>query len=115
MPKTRRTPFTRQIAYEITKLQLSLDKPTQGLLQAIKEVKFDYPDEYLNPWFKNAHQWTKGKQDSGTGPGTQYMLGYLDAAKEMKYDISLVVKATEKWRSNPTRKNAINDWITKNT
>ena len=115
MPRITRTPFTRQIAYEITKLQLSQDNPTQGLLQAIKEVKFDYPDEYLNPWFKNAHQWTKGKQDSGAGPGTQYMLGYLDAVKEMGYDISLVVEATKKWRSNPARENAINEWLTKNT
>lgn len=109
MSRIKRTPFTRQIAYEITKLQLLQDKPTQGLLQAIKEVKSDYPDKYLNPWFKNAHQWRKGKQDSGAGPGTQYMLGYLDAAKEKEYDISLVVEATKKWRSNFTRKNAIDE------
>ena len=115
MPRIRRTPFTRQIAYEITKLQLSQDNPTQGLLQAIKRVKFDYPDEYLNPWFKNAHQWTEGKQDSGAGPGTQYMLGYLDAAKEMGYDISLIVKATKKWKSNATRENAIKEWFIQNT
>ena len=104
MSKIKRTPFTRQIAYEITKLQLSQDKPTQGLLDAIKEIKFDYPDKYLNPWFNNAHRWINGKQDSGAGPGTQYMLGYLDAVKEMGYDIHLVVESTKKWISNDTRK-----------
>jgi len=38
MPRIRRTPFTKQIAYKITKLQLSQDNPTQELLQAIKKL-----------------------------------------------------------------------------
>lgn len=109
------TPFSREIGYKITKLQLSQGEPTLGLLQAIKKVKPDYPNEYLKPWFKNAHQWRKGIQDSGAGPGTQYMLGYLDAAKEMGFDISLVVNATQSWRSNQTRKQAIQEWLTQNT
>ena len=108
-------PFTRKIGYEITKLQLSEDMPTQGLLLAIKEVKFDYPEEYFNPWFRNAHQWIKGIQNSNAGPGTDYMLGYLDAAKEMGYDINLVVKATKKWRTNKKREQAIKEWLTQNT
>ncbi len=109
------TPFTREIGYEITKLQLSQDKPNQRLLQAIKNIKSDYPDEYLNPWFKNAHQWTKGIQDSGAGPGTDYMLGYLDAAKEMGFNINLVIEATKNWRSNRRREQAIAEWLTQNT
>jgi len=43
------------------------------------------------------------------------MLGYLDATKEMGYDISLIVKATKKWKSNTTRENAINKWLIQNT
>ncbi len=109
------TPFTREIGYKITKLQLAQEKPTQGLLLSIKEVKFDYPDKYLNSWHKNAHQWIKGIKDSGAGPGTQYMLGYLDASKEMGFDINLVVEATQGWRSNPTREQAIKEWLTQNT
>ncbi len=109
------TPFTREIGYQITKLQLAQDEPTEDLLLAIKEVKFDYPDKYLNSWHKNAHKWIKGIQDSGAGPGTQYMLGYLDAIKELGYDINLVVEATKKWRNNDTRINAINKWLTQNT
>ncbi len=109
------TPFTREIGYQITKLQLSQDEPTKALLLAIKEVKFDYPDKYLNSWHKNAHKWIKGIQDSGAGPGTQYMLGYLDAVKELGYDINLVVEATKKWRNNDTRTNAINGWLAQNT
>jgi len=107
-------PFTREIGYKITKLQLAQKEPTHGLLLAIKEIKPDYPDEYLNSWHKNAHRWINGLQDSGAGPGTQYMLGYLDAAKEMGYDVDLVAKATENWRQNITRENAINEWLTQN-
>ena len=115
MPKQQKTPFTRKIGYEITKLHLSQNKPTDGLLEAIKEVKFDYPDKYFNPWFRNSHQWTKGIQDSGAGPGTDYLLGYLDAAKEMGFDINLIVEATKKWRTNKKRERAIKVWLTQNT
>jgi hypothetical protein len=106
---------SREVAYQITKLQLQADNPTDGLLKAILDVAPDYPKEYLVPWFNNAHRWTLGTPDSGAGPGTDYMLGYLDAAKELDYDISLVIQATKNWRPNKKRENAINVWLTKNT
>lgn len=106
---------SREIAYQITKLQLQTNNPTDGLLKAIIDVAPDYPQNYLVSWFNNAHKWTRGIPDTGSGPGTDYMLGYLDAVKELGYDISLVVQATKKWKPNMKRKNAINEWLIQHT
>jgi len=106
--------YSRETAYKITKLQLQEGEPTEALLHAILEVAPSYPKAYFIPWFKNAHRWTKGIPDAGTGPGTLYILGYLDAAKELGYDIDRIVRATENWRQNTKRDHAIKEWLAQN-
>lgn len=106
--------FSRKHGYEITKVHLTEEKTSERMLERILLIKPDYPVYYLNSWFKNSYKWKNGLQDKGAGPGTEYMLGYLDAAKELEIDINLVINATKKWRTNKKREVAINDWLLKN-
>lgn len=82
---------SREVAYQITKLQLQANEPTEELLKAILDVAPEYPKKYFAPWFKHAHKRVQGIADSSAGPGTEYLLGFLDAAKELGYDIRLVI------------------------
>ena len=107
--------WTRQKAREITKLHLTNKKMTEGLKQVILEVVPDYPQIYFESWFKRTHNYSKGIGGTEAGPGTDYVLGFLDACKELNFDISLAIEATKKWRKNNKRELAIKEWLTQNT
>ena len=107
--------WTREISRKITKLYLTNESMTEGLKQAILEVAPSYPQKYFESWFKHTHNYTKGFTDTGAGPGTNYILGFLDTVKELNLDISLCIEATKGWRKNDKREQAINEWLTKNT
>jgi len=107
--------WTREIGQKIGKLYLTNEKMSEGLKQAILEVAPEFPEKYFDAWFREAHLWVKGVPNTSAGPGTDYFLGFLDTAKELNYDISLIVNATKKWRSNIKRENAIKEWLIQNT
>ena len=107
--------WTREKSKKVTKLYLTNESMTEGLKLAILEVVPDYPQKYFESWFRDTHKYTQGIGGTGAGPGTEYVLGYLDTCKELNLDIDLCIEATKKWRKNETRKQAINDWLTKNT
>jgi len=107
--------WTREVSKKITKLYLTNKKMTEGLKQTILEVAPNYPQKYFEPWFKHTHNYTKGIGGTDAGPGTDYVLGFLDTCKELNLDISLCIQSTKKWRKNEKRTQAINDWLTQNT
>ena len=106
--------FTRSISYQISKIQLSFEKPTEKFKQEVLKVAPNYPKKYLESWHKDAHKWIEGKQDTSRGPGTDSFLGFLDAAKEMNYNINLIIQATKKWQQNNKREKAIQEWLLEN-
>ncbi len=107
--------WTREVSRKIVKLYLTNERMTEGLRQAILEIAPNYPQKYFESWFKLAYNYTKGLTDTGAGPGTDYILGFLDTVKELNLDITLCIQATKEWRKNNKREQAINDWLTKNT
>jgi len=107
--------WTREVSRKIAKLYLTNERMTESLKQAILEIAPNYPQKYFEPWFKLAYNYTKGLTDTGSGPGTDYILGFLDTVKELNLDITLCIQATKGWRKNNKREQAINDWLTKNT
>jgi len=106
--------FSRKLSYEISKLQLLFEKPTEEFKQKVIKIAPGYPENYLENWHRDAHKWIKGKQDTSSGPGTNSLLGFLDAAKEMNYDINLIIHATKKWRKNTKREKAVEKWLFEN-
>ncbi len=107
--------WTREISRQVTKLYLTNEKMTEGLKQAILEVAPNYPQKYFESWFKRTQNYIKGIGGTEAGPGSDYMLGFLDTCKELNLDISLAIEATKKWRGNDKRERAIKEWLTQNT
>ena len=107
--------WTREISKQVTKLYLTNEKMTEGLKQEILKIAPDYPQKYFQHWFKNTHNYAKGIGGTEAGPGTNFMLGFLDAAKELDLDINLCTQAAESWRKNGKRKKAIKNWVDENT
>ena len=107
--------WTREISRKITKLYLTNEEMTDGLKQAILEIAPNYPQKYFESWFKRAHNYTKGIGGTEAGPGTDFMLGFLDTCKELNFDINLCIQASENWRKNHRREQAINEWLSENT
>jgi len=101
----------RQIAKEITKIQLKFEKPTKQYEEEILKIAPDYPQKYFKSWHKNCTNYRNGIQDNSAGPGTEYFLGFLDAIAELNYNIDLVLHSTEKWKLNKKRSKAINEWL----
>jgi predicted restriction endonuclease len=106
--------FTRNISYQITKIQLSFKKPTEQFKQEVIKIAPNYPKVYLESWHRDAHKWIEGKQDTSKGPGTDSFIGFLDAALEMNYNIDLIIQATKKWQQNSKREKTIQLWLSEN-
>ncbi len=107
--------WTREISKEVTKLYLTNEQMTEGLKQSILEIAPEYPQKYFESWFKHTHDYTRGKKNSDAGPGTNYVLGFLDTVKELNLNINLCIEATTDWRKNDKREQAIKEWLTQNT
>ena len=101
----------RQIAKEITKIQFKFQKPTRQYEEEILKISPDYPQKYFKSWHKNCTNYKNGIQDNSAGPGTEYFLGYLDAIKDLNYNIDLVLHSTKKWKPNKKRSKAIEGWL----
>ncbi len=110
-----RMKWTREISRKVNKLYLINENMTDGLKQAILEIAENYPQNTFNQVFKNIHNYTKGISHTGTGPGINYTLGFLDAAKGLNLDISLCIQGTKDWSKNTKREQAINEWLIQNT
>ena len=106
---------SREQAFEITKLQLSYIKPTEEFEKKLLEIAPDYPKKYVKPWHKAIYNYFEGKQDSSSGPQTEYILGVFDAAKQLGKDIDLLVQSTKKWKNNNKRNLAIKEWLNNNS
>lgn len=107
--------WTREISKQVTRLYLINTQMTTEVETEILKVAPDYPQKYFQSWFKHTHDYTNGVQYTDKGPGTDYVLGFLDTVKELGLDINLCIQATEKWQPNIKRTKAIQEWLSQNT
>lgn len=105
---------SREQAYKITKLQLLYSKPTREYQEKLFYIAPDYPKKYVKSWHKKIHNYFEGKQDNSSGPQAEYILGVLDAAKELNKNLDLLLESTKKWKQNNKREKAIENWLFKN-